>query len=344
MSVCWIQMISPLIICTVSLLCTAGEALTTVVQQTPGLLVERGHSAQMDCSHSMNWYDMYWFQQLPGESMKVIVHTVPFKQPDFGNFSQDKYSANKTVAKSGSFTVKHVEPGDNGVYFCFVTERNKEKPVGGKERHNEQREFRFLCHASSLWNSNPDWVGNEPVFGYGTKLTVLDSNRSITPPTVTVLRPSQNECRNNKDEKRRKTLVCVASRFYPDHVSVFWQIDAVNVETDGVATDNAALWEGEHYSITSRLRVPLREWFTPGKKFTCTVSFFNGNETVHRSDWVEGVEGPGAGAIREKYLRITHTAKLSYVVLIFKSSVFGVFVVFLAWRLQSRLENSGTES
>lgn len=86
-------------------------------------------------------------------------------------------------------------------------------------------------------------------------------------------------------------MVCVASRFYPDHVSVFWQIDGVNVETDGVATDNAALWEGEHYSITSRLRVPLREWFTPGKKFTCTVSFFNGNETVHRSDWVEGVEG-----------------------------------------------------
>ena len=101
-----------------------------------------------------------------------------------------------------------------------------------------------------------------------------------------MLKPSENECRGNK----KKTLVCVASGFYPDHVSVFWQIDGVNV-SDGVATDGAALWDGERYSITSRLRVSLSEWFTPAKTFTCTVSFFTGNQTVYRSDWVEGIEG-----------------------------------------------------
>ncbi|KAK9535712.1 hypothetical protein VZT92_008078 [Zoarces viviparus] len=170
-------------------------------------------------------------------------------------------------------------------------------------------------------------------FGAGTKLTALDPNRAVTPPAVKVLQPSPNECQNNKDKTKKKTLVCVASCFYPDHVSVFWQVDGVNV-TDGVSTDNAPLWGGEHYSVTSRLRVPLSEWFTPGKEFTCTVSFFNGNETVHRSNWVEGVSGPGAAAIREKYLRITHTAKLSYVVLIVKSGVFGVFVGFMVRGLQ----------
>lgn len=147
MSVCWIQMISPLIICTVSLLCTAGEAWTTV-HQTPGLLVERGHSAQMDCWHNKysNWYDAYWFQQLPGESMKLIVHTVPFKQPDFGNFSQDKYSANKTVDESGSFTVKHVEPGDNGVYFCFVTVGHSDADTcqAAPKLHQSQEGFHYF--------------------------------------------------------------------------------------------------------------------------------------------------------------------------------------------------------
>ncbi|TDH03500.1 hypothetical protein EPR50_G00163460 [Perca flavescens] len=173
-------------------------------------------------------------------------------------------------------------------------------------------------------------TGAEASFGYGTKLTVLDSNRTITPPKVRVLQP--NECQTKKDNKHKKTLVCVASHFYPDHVSVFWQINGVNV-TRGVATDNAALWGGEHYSISSRLTVPLSDWLTPSKTFTCTVSFFNGNDTVPRSDWVRGVKVPAAPS-RGKYLSITHTAKLFYATLIAKSSVFGVFVAFLVWRLQ----------
>uniref|UniRef100_A0A8D0DCQ5 Ig-like domain-containing protein n=1 Tax=Sander lucioperca TaxID=283035 RepID=A0A8D0DCQ5_SANLU len=287
-------MISALIICTVCLLCTAGSVGCKGVQQTPGLLVQRGQSAQMDCSHTLPgaFYNMYWFQQLPGQSMELIVHTVPYKKPDFGNFSQDKYSASKTVIESGSFTVKN------------------------------------HTHCDYYYDAR---------FGPGTKLTVLDSNRTITPPKVKVLQPSPNECQTNKDRKHKKTLVCVASHFYPDHVSVFWQIDGVNV-TRGVATDDAALWGGEHYSISSRLTVPHSDWFTPSKTFTCTVSFFNGNYTVPRSDWVQGVKGVihynEAIFFAGKYLSITHTAKLFYAILIAKSSVFGVFVVFLVWRLQ----------
>lgn len=54
--------------------------------------------------------------------MKRIVYTVPYSsQPDFGDLSQDKYSATKTEAERGSFTVKNVEPSDNGVYFCVVS-------------------------------------------------------------------------------------------------------------------------------------------------------------------------------------------------------------------------------
>uniref|UniRef100_UPI003AAA6454 M1-specific T cell receptor beta chain-like n=1 Tax=Centroberyx gerrardi TaxID=166262 RepID=UPI003AAA6454 len=175
-------------------------------------------------------------------------------------------------------------------------------------------------------------------FGEGTRLTVLDPNISITPPTVKILQPSLKECKDKKDKKNKKTLVCVASGFYPDHVSVFWQIEGENV-TDGVATDNATLRDGKLYSITSRLRVPARTWHTPGRKFNCTVSFFNGNDTTYHTGLVFGTDSEGM--TREKYLQITQTAKLSYGVFIAKSSLYGVFVLVLVWKLQA---SSGKQS
>lgn len=118
-----------------------------------------------------------------------------------------------------------------------------------------------------------------------------EPNRTVKPPTVKVLKPSEKECHNKKDQQtQKKTLVCVASGFYPDHVSVTWQVDGHEVQ-EGVATDGAARRVGDHYRITSRIRVLTRDWLTPTKSFTCTVGFFNGTETMLVSRGVQGVSG-----------------------------------------------------
>lgn len=110
-----------------------------------------------------------------------------------------------------------------------------------------------------------------------------EPGHNITEPEVKVLGPAENEC-------RKKTLVCVADGFYPDHVTVSWQIDGAN-QTNGVATDSRAERVGMHYRISSRLRVPATTWFTAGKKFTCIVQFYNGATYIQKEAGTVGLQG-----------------------------------------------------
>ena len=122
---------------------------------------------------------------------------------------------------------------------------------------------------------------------------IADHNIPVKAPTkVSILPPSKHECKDAKDNKNKKTLVCVATGFYPDHVSVSWTINGVNV-TDGVGTDHSAVWDNvtERYSITSRLRVPAGEWYTDTNQFNCTVLFFDGTEDKAFSASVMGDKG-----------------------------------------------------
>ncbi|XP_075904829.1 M1-specific T cell receptor beta chain [Nelusetta ayraudi] len=166
----------------------------------------------------------------------------------------------------------------------------------------------------------------EAYFGQGTKLTVLETGYNITAPSVKVLGPSNNEC-------GKKTLVCVATDFYPDHVSVSWQVDG-REQTVGVATDSRAERAGRYYRISSRLRVPERSWFMAGRRFTCIVRFYNGAKYIERHAEAFGIQGTAQGSRRDKYMTVAQTAKASYVVFIVKSCVYGGFVAILLWKHQ----------
>uniref|UniRef100_A0A8P4G9Z9 Ig-like domain-containing protein n=1 Tax=Dicentrarchus labrax TaxID=13489 RepID=A0A8P4G9Z9_DICLA len=95
------------------------------VTQNETLWKYKGNSATIDCTHTKgpSYFYMYWYRQLPGETMKQIVFT-SINSKDFGNFSTVKFSATKPDAASGTFTVKNLEPEDKGLYFCAVSEHS----------------------------------------------------------------------------------------------------------------------------------------------------------------------------------------------------------------------------
>ncbi|XP_053192292.1 M1-specific T cell receptor beta chain-like [Scomber japonicus] len=284
----------------------SGSSLSDQVHQTPAHMYKKpGEQVNISCSHSIQSYNrILWYKQLKDRRQLDFLGYMMGDSglPETGSGVNITGSANKD--QNCTLTVEGLKLNSSAVYFCAA---------------------RIQCD-----------TGAEAYFGKGTKLTVLEPDHPITKPTVKVLPPSLQECRNSKDSERKKTLVCVASGFYPDHVSVKWKIGETET-TEGVATDNAALRKGKTYSITSRLRVSAEKWFNPDNKFTCIVTFYNQADSYEDfPDEIRGVEAEGEGMTREKYLKGTQRLKLSYGVFIAKSCVYGAFVVFLVWKLQGK--------
>ncbi|NWI54100.1 TRBC2 protein, partial [Calyptomena viridis] len=105
-------------------------------------------------------------------------------------------------------------------------------------------------------------------------LSVSEKNYEIIPPAVAIFSPSKQEIQ----QKNKATLVCLASGFYPDHLSLVWMVNGVK-RTEGVGTDEFSTRNESTYSLTSRLRIPAWEWFNPLNRFECVAKFFqNGKE------------------------------------------------------------------
>uniref|UniRef100_A0A3B3ILN0 Ig-like domain-containing protein n=1 Tax=Oryzias latipes TaxID=8090 RepID=A0A3B3ILN0_ORYLA len=83
---------------------------------------------QLDCLMSSS---IWQGKQLPGETMELVVFTSTAQrggEHDFGAFSKEKFSATKTEAERGTFTVKKVQPEDKGLYFCAVSQHSDTNP------------------------------------------------------------------------------------------------------------------------------------------------------------------------------------------------------------------------
>uniref|UniRef100_A0A667YT16 Ig-like domain-containing protein n=1 Tax=Myripristis murdjan TaxID=586833 RepID=A0A667YT16_9TELE len=219
------------------------------VDQNPTDMYKKpGETAQLNCSHNIQDYYIILWYRQSENQQMQLLGYIYYGKANLEPGVTVQMGGGANQGETSTLTTDELSLNSSAVYFCAASYHSAANPA---------------------------------YFGQGTKLTVLEYN--VTAPTVKILPPSSKECKNKK-----KTLVCVASGFYPDHVSVFWQIDEVT-ETNGVATDNNAVRKNESYSITSRLRVSAKDWRS--RTFTCTVTFFNGTDYKQYSDSLKGAAG-----------------------------------------------------
>ncbi|NXN94343.1 TCB1 protein, partial [Rhinopomastus cyanomelas] len=116
--------------------------------------------------------------------------------------------------------------------------------------------------------------------------SISGKSDEIIPPSVALFAPSKQEIH----QKSKATLVCLASGFYPDHVNLAWMVNGAG-RTEGVGTDEFSMWNGNTYSLTSRLRISAWEWFNPSNRFECVATFFKDGTQESIQKFIYGEPG-----------------------------------------------------
>ncbi|XP_067882223.1 uncharacterized protein [Heterodontus francisci] len=159
-------------------------------------------------------------------------------------------------------------------------------------------------------------------------------NDTIRPAKVTVFEPSPEEIR----EKKKATVVCLVSDFYPDNIKIHWLVDGKEKDANdtNIHTDLNAILSKENtsYSISSRLRFDALDW-ARSKNVECRVDLYTNESVPATSSSTLAVKAEMCGISKEAKIQSMATAKLTYLILICKSIFYAIFISTIAWKTKT---------
>nr|ALX00122.1 anti-KRAS G12V T-cell receptor beta chain TRBV4*01/TRBD2*01/TRBJ2-1*01 [Mus musculus] len=287
--------------------------LETAVFQTPNYHVTQvGNEVSFNCKQTLGHDTMYWYKQDSKKLLKIMF-SYNNKQLIVNETVPRRFSPQSSDKAHLNLRIKSVEPEDSAVYLCA---------------------------------SSRDWGPAEQFFGPGTRLTVLEDLRNVTPPKVSLFEPSKAEIAN----KQKATLVCLARGFFPDHVELSWWVNGKEVHS-GVSTDPQAYKESNYsYCLSSRLRVSATFWHNPRNHFRCQVQFHGLSE---EDKWPEGSPKPvtqnisaeawgraDCGITSASYHQGVLSATILYEILLGKATLYAVLVSGLVLMAMVKKKNS----
>ncbi|XP_062425555.1 immunoglobulin kappa light chain-like [Rhea pennata] len=289
---------------------SCGDAQAIPVQ-TPELVtrMERS-SASIECSMSSEDI-VHWYHQRAGQPPKRILY-VSGQSPTFDDSSSSrKYNVQKDSSEPRyTLIIAYLTPKDSGLYYCAYWPYRAPQHQKGK------------------------WYADIKVFGSGTKLIVSD--KANTAPKNHEILSSENE--------NKLTYVCLIEKFYPEFIRVTWTEEEKEVTGDVV---NGEVWKSaddEEYSIGSWLTVPKENI---NKKYYCKYEHESKKESLRipsyhsKTDLTNTAEEQNCDA----YFRnsttfygdhlMHRTAYLVYTVLLLKSSMYYLIVLFLVYKMRT---------
>ncbi|CAM4514654.1 unnamed protein product [Lepidochelys olivacea] len=180
-------------------------------------------------------------------------------------------------------------------------------------------------------------------FGTGTKLVVSDIQAKFNSRKIQVLPPSS-------EQDGKVSYMCLIQNFYPNVIKVTWEDDKKNAEENAVHEE---IWDPDanqqSYSISSWLTVDKNS----NKNYRCKYQHeskegsrpIESPDTPVVSQTTEGcINKPENGTmlstdITDSFMH--RTAYLIYIVLLLKSTMYYVIVLFFIYRMQSPIKHRG---
>ncbi|KFP55525.1 T-cell receptor gamma chain C region 1, partial [Cariama cristata] len=253
---------------------------------------------------------IHWYQQKANKAPERILYFSQSKTVDEG-FQAHRYIVERLSSqKVCILAINNVIPDDAATYYC------------------------------AYWQTLV-YSGYYKVFGTGTKLIVSDKGNS----------PPANSEILQKEHGDQITYVCLIEKFYPEVIRVTWT-DGENKEvTNDVAKgDPWKSTEGDEYSIGSWLTVPAQN---KDKNYYCKYEHESKEgslQTQEKPNW--GIEilfpldskettapqgedcitYPGNSTVFNTDHLLHRTAYLVYIVLLLKSSMYYLIVLFFIYR------------
>ncbi|KAM6422517.1 T-cell receptor gamma alternate reading frame protein [Rhynochetos jubatus] len=180
----------------------------------------------------------------------------------------------------------------------------------------------------------------QKVFGSGTKLIVSDKG---------VVNPSKPEILQNEHENKI-TYVCLIEKFYPEVIRVTWNDEGNKEVTDNVVKgDTWKLPDEDKYSISSWLTVPSKN---KDKKYFCKYEHENQQYSVSThvdttkttTQEVDCSTHPANGTVFNRDHLMHRTAYLVYIILLLKSSMYYLIVLFFIYRMWAPTKHQGKKA
>ncbi|XP_066047359.1 T-cell receptor gamma alternate reading frame protein isoform X3 [Chamaea fasciata] len=174
------------------------------------------------------------------------------------------------------------------------------------------------------------WDHYNKVFGSGTKLVVSDKGSSP---------PANSEILQKKHENQI-VYVCLIEKFYPEVIRVTWTDDEKEVTHKVVKGDPWQPTKEDEYSIASWLTVPAEN---EDKKYYC--KYEHEEEKASLPTQVDSVKtAPQEEDCKTVFNRdqlMHRTAYLVYIILLLKSSMYYLIVLFFIYRMWASTKHQG---